>query len=95
MNDLTTADTAKRLLDIYRIIVGPHSGNYERAVTLWGKRPPDAQYFMESFSKVNAKLRKTLVEYDYPFVEIAAMGNYDNKRYGIFIQRNRIKITGI
>jgi len=93
MNELTTRECASKILPIYGTIVGLHSGHYDRLRAAWEKSEPDEQYFLEAISKINAKLRKTVAESDYPRVEIASSGGYGEKRYGIRMDKTSIRFS--
>lgn len=87
-------DRADEIFKLHRKISRPHSTQTDSLIKSWQKIKAEdrVQYFLEPFSKINRKLRGSVSESDYPLVEIAPVGGYSEKRYGIALDKNRITI---
>lgn len=95
MNEAVSDEHAKEIFEYYCRISGPKSGQYQRALASWKKMPHDEKVrsFLEAFSKINTKLRRSVGELDYPLVEISTEGGYGEKRYGIRLEKKLIEIS--
>ncbi len=90
INDII--DHADEVFALHCTIAGPRSEQTERIMKHWQKIKADekAHYVRELMSKINRKQRGSVSGHDYPLVEIAPVGGYGEKRYGIALDRKRI-----
>lgn len=90
MNEII--DRAEEIFAWHGKIVVGHSGKTEQLRKNWDKSRAEErdQYFLETFSKINKRLRMSVPEL-YPFVEIAGQGVY-GKKYGIPLDGRAIEL---
>ncbi|MCX8118563.1 MAG: CRISPR-associated ring nuclease Csm6 [Desulfobacterota bacterium] len=91
--DLASRKTFEEILKDYQRSYGPHSGRVVEFRRHWEKRGGiDPDTLRQNISKINAALREGLKEELLPYFTISAVGKHGSKRYGIRVEKGKIKI---
>jgi len=93
MNVFLDDETIENINAVYqRMRHGGPRGGTERLMA--GTKAEDRQpYIIQAISKINRKLRQAVGESDYPLAEISTQGGYRDRRYGIRLDRSRIRLV--
>ncbi len=91
VNDLSSDENIKVILNAYEKIYSKNSGQFERLSESFKNQNKGDEFFMQNISNVNKKLKKYLNAFEYAVYKISKTGNY-GKRYGIFVDKRNIKI---
>ncbi len=97
LSDLTTLKAVKRMAVDYDIICGPMSARMEEFEEKWIKKEKgmDVDNLRQNRSKINRAIREQLGDRTRtPTYEIAAVGRHGRKRYGIRLEKGKIRIGG-
>jgi CRISPR-associated protein Csx14 len=90
VNDLSSYDNIKIILNVYEKIYSKNSGQFERLSESFKNQNKGDEFFMQNVSNINKKLKKHLNAFEYAVYRISKTGNY-GKRYGIFVDKRNVK----
>ena len=91
INDLSSDDNIKIVLNVYEKIYSKNSGQYERLAESFKKQNKGDEFFIQNITNINKKIKKHLNPFEYAVYKISKTGNY-GKRYGVFTDKRNIKI---
>lgn len=97
LSDLTTLKAVKKMAVDYDTICGPMSARMEEFDEKWIKKEKGLEdvILRQNRSKINRAIKEQLKDNTMaPYYEIAAVGRHGKKRYGIRVEKGKIRIGG-
>jgi len=94
LGDLSKKKAFDEMVKDYKRAYGPSSGRVDEFVRHWEKRGGiDSETLRQNISKINKTLQENIEDDTlHPFFIITAVGKHGSKRYGIRVEKGKIRI---
>lgn len=94
LGDLSNRKTLDEILKDYRKAYGPSSGRVEEFRRHWEKKGGiDSDTLRQNISKINTLIKESIEDETlHPYFIIASVGKHGSKRYGVRVEKGKIRI---